>query len=84
MWHHAQLYEHGDSKENKMTDHFDAPGDQQKIIVSRVAAQPQLRKLALKRRIGQQTDFHDAVVEPHPVFERILDSQGHRVPLLMQ
>jgi hypothetical protein len=52
-----------------MTYHFDAPGNEQQVIITGVAAKPKLRKLALERRIWKQGDFHDAVVQPHPVFE---------------
>ncbi len=57
------------------TNHFHAPRKQQQVVVSRVAAEPQLRKLALQGRIRQQTHLPDAVVQPHPVFQRVLDCQ---------
>ena len=56
-------------------DHFVAAGHEQQEVISEVAAEPKLRKFALQRRIGKQGDLDDAVVEPHPILERILHSQ---------
>jgi hypothetical protein len=67
-----------------LTNHFDAPGYEHQVFIARVAAAAQRRQLTLQRRMWQQADLDDAVVEAHPVFQRILDGQGHRMPLLMQ
>jgi hypothetical protein len=49
-------------RDKRPADHFDAPGHEEQVLISRVAAYPQAMNFTLKGRTREQGHLHNAVV----------------------